>query len=149
MTIFETLLTAEEGEKSEIGYRLKKRFGLLLGEKFPDYIKIINKAYKYRSQFLHGSIYIGLKKKTSASIDEASGIANLVIPKDVWNVSCRLEEYLKYLIFTYIQVYEEIIIERKKFKNVILVLEEGLLNDKVKKDLRKITRKAIAALDLE
>jgi len=147
MTIFETLLTAEEGDRTEISYRLTKRFGLLLGNKFPDYSTTISKAYEYRSQFLHGSIYVGLNKRTKASIDEASGITDLMIPKDVWDVSYKLVEYLKYLIFIYILIYEEIVVKSGRFPNVISTLEAGLLDDSVKRDIKKITQKAILALD--
>jgi len=56
-TLLETLFTAGESEKEEIGYRLRKRAFVLIGWKFPDIEKEIKKLYNDRSDFVHGSFY--------------------------------------------------------------------------------------------
>ncbi|KKP90092.1 MAG: hypothetical protein UR96_C0047G0022 [candidate division WS6 bacterium GW2011_GWC1_36_11] len=143
MTIFEMLLTAEENEQTEIGYRLKKRFGLLLGKQFPDYATVLSKAYKFRSEFVHGSIFVGLKKRTKVGDDEASGIANLTFSKEVLYISTEIQRYLRYLVFMYAVLYEEMIKTSSDFKDVISALEAGLRDDFTKKKIQKIVSKTI------
>ena len=56
-TLLETLLTAGDQQTEEIGYRLRKRAGVLIGWKFNDIETELKTLYKDRSEFVHGSYY--------------------------------------------------------------------------------------------
>ena len=73
------LLTKDEN--SELSYRLGQRAAFLLGKNFDEreyYFKIVKKAYKTRSQIVHGSILGGSDKQM---IDDISDIARNIAYK--------------------------------------------------------------------
>lgn len=56
-TILEALFTAEDMQKEEIGYRLRKRIAVVLSSRFPAIEKEMKDLYKDRSSFVHGSFF--------------------------------------------------------------------------------------------
>ncbi len=60
--ILETLLTASDKTKEEVGFRLKQRATVLVGSFFPLVKKDLTNLYDTRSFFVHGSVFANPKE---------------------------------------------------------------------------------------
>lgn len=67
--ILELLLTAEDATRDEVGYRLKKRAAVLVGNYFSEIERNVKKLYDQRCSFVHGSFFAEAAKQAKKSRD--------------------------------------------------------------------------------
>ena len=136
--ILEILFTSGEQDKSNIGYKLRKRTGVLIGWKFPEIEKEIKDIYNNRSDFIHGSFYKQLKK----DIKNNKSYKNI----DFDNLYNKKEK-IRFILIAYL--YLNKVIEEKvekdfeEYNNVTELLEDAILNIKLRNKIIKIIKPII------
>lgn len=104
-TILETVLANEKGaDITDINYRLRKRCGILLVDKFPKCEELLKEMYKLRSSFVHGGIFNRLK---ISDIDE-DGFAQVEIEEGIWEKTADLKNMLRFILLCAIMSYSKI-----------------------------------------
>ncbi len=141
-TILEALFTAGSGDKTEVGYKLRKRVATLIAFRFVDIEQEIKKLYDQRSAFVHGSFFLQAKK----DIEIQDGLARL--PSPPFEFLYRQKEYIRHALAAYLYLNKIFRSHRDDFagcKNVLHILENSIIG----LDLRtKVRKHAEAILDL-
>lgn len=124
MTIMETLFTADNKSRDEVGYRLRKRLGSLLANYLPDIEIDIKKLYDERSEFVHGSLFAKLAKE---SVKLREGVVGLPLPD--FNFYRKHKEYVRFALVAYL--FLALKIKEREFSEqtrVIDLLEAGIVD---------------------
>ncbi len=137
-TILETLLS-DECDKSEIGYRLRKRSAVLLGSVISDIEKQIKDLYSERSNFVHGSFFAKIYKEAKKSPEELPMPDFAILEKHTKNIRYMLVAYL-YL--------NKIIKEGKlpPFTRVLDAIEAGIIDTSLRCKIQEYTNEIIGLL---
>jgi hypothetical protein len=142
-TLLETLFTAGDAQNEEIGYRLRKRIGVLIGWKIPDIENEIKILYNDRSEFIHGSYY---KKITKGM--KKNEYDNAMPPLPDFDKLYKTKEVLRMIFVAYLYL-SKIKSEKKYFteySNVQSLLEESILNIELRQKVTDIVKPIIELL---
>jgi len=144
-TILECLFTAEDSISEGIGYKLRKRVGVLLGFTFENIEEEIRELYKQRSKFIHGSFFneIGKESKNPKSV------TGLPLPN--FGLLYKKKEYLRFLLISYLNLDRIHKQDKGEFneEKVIEILEKAILDIELRKKIIKHTKNILYLLPKE
>lgn len=129
-SILEALFTAGDSSNEEVGYRLRKRIASFLSHRFPGIEKDVKELYKQRSDFVHGSFFAQIAKKSKHD----SG----VIPHPDFSLLYSYKEYVRWALVAYLYLAKLIRDNPPYFndnKSFILALEESIINIELRKKI--------------
>ena len=132
-TILEALFTAGADDKSEVGYKLRKRAAALVASHQPGIEREIKTLYKERSSFVHGSFFQSLAKHVKV----ADQLGQLPLPPfaDLYRQKeCVRQALLAYL---YLNKIRRSTAEFEGFATVIEILEEAIINLDLRENVRR------------
>lgn len=139
-TLLETLFTAGEGDKEEIGYRLRKRAFTLIGWKFPTIEDDIKILYKDRSEFVHGSYFM----KIIRGMRRNSGGDPAMPPSPDFDKLLKMKECIRFILVAYLVLHANKTTDATgdfaSYPNVQAVLEESILNVELRNKVMGITK---------
>lgn len=145
-TLLETLLTAGESEKEEIGYRLRKRAFALIGWHFPTIEKDIKDLYGDRSDFVHGNFY----KKIVKAMRKNKEADPAMPPSPDFRKLYTMKEKVRFLLVAYLYLHEIKTVEKNnifsKYKNVQQILEESILDMKLRGQVKNNIKSVVNLL---
>lgn len=124
-TILEALFTAGTGDNTEVGYKLRKRIAALMAFRFADIEQDIKELYKQRSEFVHGSFFLRVKK----DIRVEDGLAILPLPP--FEFLYKQKEYIRHTLAAYLYlstIHRSNGDEFTGCENVIDILEKSVID---------------------
>ena len=144
-TFLETLFTAGDSQNEEITYRLRKRIGALIQWKFSDIEKDIQELYKDRSDFIHGNHY----KKIIKEMRKNPNDKGMPLHPDFEKLY-RTKEQIRFIFVAYLYLHKIMNSESGEFfnsyKNVQQILEEAILNTKLRVKITEAIKPIIELL---
>ena len=144
-TFLETLFTAGDSQNEEITYRLRKRIGALIQWKFSDVEKDIQKLYKDRSDFIHGSHYKKIIKEMRKNADDKG----MPLHPDFEKLY-KTKEQIRVIFIAYLYLHKIMNFKSGEFfnsyKNVQQMLEEAILNTQLRAKITDVIKPIIDLL---
>ncbi len=124
-TILEALFTAGTGDNTEVGYKLRKRIAALMAFRYADIEQDIKELYKQRSEFVHGSFFLRVKKDIKVEDRLA------ILPLPPFEFLYKQKEYIRHALAAYLYLSKIFLSNREAFKdceNVIGILEKSVID---------------------
>lgn len=124
-TILEALCTAGTDDNREVSYKLRKRVASLMSSRFPNIEQQIKDLYKQRSDFVHGSFFRAMAKKSKKSGE----FAELPIPS--FQSLYEQKEYVRYTLTAYLylnKMRRSGAGEFTQFGSVLEILEASIID---------------------
>lgn len=144
-TLLETLLTAGDSQKEEIGYRLRKRVASLVGWKFPEIEKEVKALYNDRSEFVHGSYYQKIIKGMKKNQYD-----NAMPPSPNFEKLYKTKEYIRiiFVSYLYLSMIKKGDDELDQYPSVQSILEESIINTELRNKVIDIVSPIVELLPL-
>jgi len=124
-TVLEALCTAGTGDSTEVGYKLRKRVAALVSHRFSDIEKSVKELYQQRSDFVHGSFYLGLAKGTKTSAQFAD------LPMPSFQMLYQHRDYVRHTLTAYLylnKVRKSGNRDFARFRSVLEILEASIID---------------------
>jgi hypothetical protein len=142
-TILEALFTAGDDDTAEVTYKLRKRIAVLLSPHMPEIEKDIKDLYAQRSAFVHGSFFRHISKETKVT----QGMAEL--PHPPFDFLYKQKEHVRWALVSYLHLNKVYRADPDSFpgcKNVLQILEEAIIDTKLRSTVSAYTSKILSLL---